>query len=76
MAFAGKWAPSIGGSFDVSTQLGKNIARAVYSTVSKRGNDETDQQYDKKAFNSYQSEYLTPLRSTIGIVERAMSKRK
>ena len=75
-ALAGKWAPTIGGSFDMSTQLGKNIARALLATVREKGVGESNELYDKKAFCSYQSKYLTPLRETIDIVERHMSKRK
>ena len=75
-ALAGKWAPSIGGSFDVSTHLGKNIARALLATIREKGVGESDQQYDKMAFSLYKSNYLIPLRETIDIVEKHMSKRK
>jgi len=73
---AGKWAPSIGGSFDVSTHLGKNIGRALLATIREKGVGESDQQYDKMAFSLYKTNYLIPLRETIDIVEKHMSKRK
>jgi len=72
-ALAGKWAPSIGGSYDLSTQLGRSIARSLFR---EKTAGETAQDYDKKAFISYQSKYLSPLRETIDIVEKHMSKRK
>ncbi len=72
-ALAGKWAPSIGGSYDLSTQLGRNIARSLFR---EKTAGETVQDYDKKAFISYQSKYLVPLRDEIAIVEKYMSKRK
>ncbi len=70
---AGKWAPSIGGSFDLSTQLGRSIARSLFR---EKIADESAQDYDMMAFSSYESKYLDPLRDTIDIVEKQMSKRK
>jgi len=72
-ALAGKWAPSIGGSYDRSTQLGRSIARSLFR---EKTVGELAQDYDKKAFISYQSKHLSPLRETIDIVEKHMSKRK
>jgi len=63
-ALAGKWAPSIDSSFDFSTQLGRSIARSLFR---KKTAGETAEDYDKKAFSSYQSKYLGPLRDTIEI---------
>ena len=72
-ALAGKWAPSIDGSFDLSTQLGRSIARSLFR---EKTADESAKEYDMKAFSSYQKKYLSPLRDTIDIVEKHMSKRK
>ena len=72
-ALAGKWAPSIDGSFDLSTQLGRSIARSLFR---EKTADESAKEYDRKAFSSYQKKYLGPLRDTIDIVEKHMSKRK
>ena len=72
-ALAGKWAPSIGGSYDLSTQLGRSIARSLFR---EKTADESAKEYDRKAFSSYQKKYLGPLRDTIDIVEKHMSKRK
>ena len=75
-ALAGKWAPSIDCSFDVSTHLEKKIARALLATIHGKGVGESDKQYDKTTFGLYESNYLIPLRENIDIVERHMSKRK
>ena len=72
-ALAGKWAPSIDGSFDLSTQLGRSIARSLFR---EKTTGESTKDYDKMAFSSYQKKYLSPLRDEIDIVEKHMSKRK
>lgn len=56
-----QWAPAIGSSIDASTQLGKTIARSLYSTVREKGIGESNQQYDKEAFSSYRTNYLDTL---------------
>jgi len=54
---AGKWAPSIDGSFDLSTQLGRSIARFLFR---EKTVDEPAIDYDRKAFSSYQKKVLGP----------------
>lgn len=75
-ALAGKWAPSIGSSIDLHTSLGKNIARSLYASIRQKNADEAETDYDKQAFINYRKEYLTPLRASINVPERLMSKRK
>jgi hypothetical protein len=75
-ALAGKWAPAIGGSIDSVTSLGKNIARALYSMAHQRDANETDSDYDTKAYIYYRKEFLTPLRTSINVPEQTMSKKK
>lgn len=75
-SLSGKWAPAIGGSIDFHTSLGKNIARSLYLSSHQRLPNESESDFDKKAFIYYRQEYLTPLRAAIGIPERFMSKRK
>lgn len=75
-ALAGKWAPAIGGSIDFFTELGKSIARSLYSSVHQLDNDETQLEFDIKAFTYYRKLFLTPLREAISVPERLMSKRK
>ena len=73
-ALAGKWSPTIDGSVDFTTALGKNIARELYSMAHQR--KESDSEFDKKAFIFYRKEFLTPLRTAIEIPEQSMSKKK
>ncbi|EFX73537.1 hypothetical protein DAPPUDRAFT_325074 [Daphnia pulex] len=75
-ALAGKWAPAIGGSIDSVTPLGKNIARALYSMAHQRDANESDSDYDTKAYIYYRKEFLTPLRTSINVPEQTMSKKK
>ena len=73
-ALAGKWAPSINGAIDLSTSLGKNIARSLYS--SKFSVKEWTPEDKKKAYNFYRKEYLTPLRAYVHVPETFMSSKK
>lgn len=76
-ALVGKWAPAIGGSIDSVTSLGKNIARTLYSMAYQHDAKESDYtDYDTKAFIYYRKEFLTPLRASINVPERTMSKKK
>lgn len=74
-ALVGKWAPTIGGSIDCHTSLGKNIARALYSSFHQRTANESELEFDKKAFLLYRKEFLAPLRIAIKVPERLMSNK-
>ena len=76
IALAGKWAPSIDGSIDSHTALGKNIARSLYASNHKKNAEESETDFDTKATIQYRKEFLTPLRTSINVPERLMSKRK
>lgn len=72
-ALVGKWAPTIGGSIDCCTSLGKNIARALYSSFYQRAANESEMDFDTKAYVHYRKNFLTPLRISIKVPERLMS---
>ncbi|KAI9555300.1 hypothetical protein GHT06_017815 [Daphnia sinensis] len=74
-ALVGKWAPTIGGSIDRCTSLGKNIARALYSSLYQRAANESELDFDTKAYAHYRKNFLTPLRITIKVPERLMSQK-
>ncbi|XP_057368806.1 uncharacterized protein LOC130689883 [Daphnia carinata] len=74
-ALVGKWAPTIGDSIDCCTSLGKNIARALYSSFCQRMADESELDFDTKAYVHYRKNFLTPLRIAIKVPERLMSQK-
>ena len=75
-ALAAKWAPTIGDSIDLHTSLGKNIARSLYRSDQVASSINSKLEFDQKAFVSYRIQYLTPLRTAIGVPERLMSRKK
>ena len=71
-ALAGKWAPSVPGAVDGKTNLGKYIARALYTA--EHGPQKPDEKdWDTKAFISYRKDYLTPLRAAMNLTETLMA---
>ena len=73
-ALASKWAPTIDGAIDLSTSLGKSIARSLFSS-SFPVQDWTPNE-NKKAHDFYRKEYLTPLRACVHSPETLMSSKK
>ena len=74
-ALSGKWAPTIDGDIDLSTSLGKNIARSLYSSKFTVESEWTLND-KKKAYSLYRKEYLTPLRAYVHVPETLMSNKK